>query len=365
MKLISGHAIRAALGLTFVFAALVAAGCGSDDDSNTSAAAAGEFAAVKSYLLDHSADLQQSTAKLKQQADEYYSLAEASGFDYQKMLDENRAQVSELVTGMQGTFRTANPQYEEAEGVVAGVPELADYDVILDAGSSAEDDPESAVPFNLKLPNGKVEKQPGNFFFLTETALWGTEPKFAAQDVKPDLNDDGKVAFGEALPEANHLKAAATDFNKYATELDDAAKQWTPSDEDVFTALVVMTPTMAEYFDAWKNSRFIAGDKADEASFVATSRLSDITDILSGLVLAYDNVEPKIAASDPAQAKQIGESLTGLRDYAADLRDREADGEKFTAEQADTLGAEAQTRAEEIAGQVTQAAAKLGVNIEN
>ena len=29
----------------------------------------------------------------------------------------------------------ANPDYEEMEGVVAGVPSLADYDVIIDAGS--------------------------------------------------------------------------------------------------------------------------------------------------------------------------------------------------------------------------------------
>ena len=37
------------------------------------------------------------------------------------------------------------------EGVVAGVPSLADYDVIIDAGSDASD-PESAVPFSRR-PN--------------------------------------------------------------------------------------------------------------------------------------------------------------------------------------------------------------------
>ena len=35
-------------------------------------------------------------------------------------------------------FRAANPSYEEMEGVVAGVPELADFDVIIDAGSDGE-----------------------------------------------------------------------------------------------------------------------------------------------------------------------------------------------------------------------------------
>ena len=41
----------------------------------------------------------------------------------------------------------ANPAYEEMEGVVAGVPELADFDVIIDAGADGSD-PENAVPFD-------------------------------------------------------------------------------------------------------------------------------------------------------------------------------------------------------------------------
>ena len=265
---------------------------------------------------------------------------------------------------MQANWRQANPQYEEAEGVVAGVPELADFDVILDAGSSAADDPESAVPFDLKRPDGKVEKRPGNFFYLTETALWGTEEKFAASGVRPDLDGDGRVEFGEALPEANHLVAASRDFAKYAKELDASSRKWTPNASDVFTALVVMTPTMSEYFGAWKNSRFVAGSDATEASFVGTSRLSDITDILSGLVRVYDNIEPMVADASGGQAAQTERSLTRLRDFAADLRDREAAGERFSAEQADALGSEAQARAEAIAGQVSQAAAKLNVEVE-
>ena len=63
-----------------------------------------------------------------------------------------------------------------------------------------------------------------------------------------------------------------------------------------------MTPTMSEYFSAWKNSRSIAGDKATEKAFVAASRLQDIADILGGLVLVYDNVKPAIAERRPAQA---------------------------------------------------------------
>jgi hypothetical protein len=225
------------------------------------------------------------------------------------------------------------------------------------------DDPENAVPFDLKRPDGKVERRPGNFFFLTETALWGTERRFAAPGVRPDLDGDGRVEYGEALPEANHLVAAAREFARTTRELEASARRWTPSASDVFTALVVMTPTMSEYFGAWKNSRFVAGAKATEASFVGTSRLSDITDILSGLERVYAGVRPMIARTSGAQAEQTGRSLSDLRDFAADLRDRERRGRRFSAEQADALGSEAQERAEAIAGQVSQAAAKLNVDV--
>ena len=125
-----------------------------------------------------------------------------------------------------------------------------------------------------------------------------------------------------------------------------------------------MTPTMSEYFEAWKNSRFVAGDKAEETAFVAASRLQDIADILGGLVLVYDNVEPTIAADNAEQAEQTATELKELEQFAADLRDEEAAGRKFTAGEADTLGSEAQDRAEAIAGQISQAAGRLGMTLE-
>ena len=79
----------------------------------------------------------------------------------------------------------------------------------------------------------------------------------------------------------------------------------------------------------------------------------------------YDNVQPAIAEADPAQAEQTGRELKGLRAFAADLREKEESGTRFGAEQADTLGAEAQSRAEAIAGQVSQAAAQLGIELES
>lgn len=356
-------ALVGALGL-----ALVA--CGEDDDSSsesentsTAAAAKADLGSIKDYLLDHTEQLSADTAAIRANAEEYYELAESADFEYGRMLEENREEVQRLVKEAQAGFTKANPSYEEMEGVVAGVPSLAEYDVIIDAGGDASD-PENAVPFDIETPAGRTFKQPGNFNFLIETTAFGTEPKFQAKGARADLDGNGKVDFGEALPDADFYVAAARDFEKTAKELDTAAREWEPTPGDALTSLVVMTPTMSEYFAAWKNSRFIAGEKATEKAFVAASRLQDIADILGGLVLVYDNVEPLVASADRQQATQIKQSLTALRDFAADLRRQEADGRKFSAEEADTLGSQAQERAEAIAGQITQAAAQLDIEIE-
>jgi hypothetical protein len=357
-----------------VLAALVAgaaavAGCGADEPERVEqpaprpAAAEPGLGAIKAYLLDHTRALAASTATLAEQGRAYHELAASVGFDYDRLLAERRPRTRALVRDMQATWQQANPQYEEMEGVVAGVPELSEFDTIIDAGADGSD-PENAVPFDVKLPGGRVLKQPGNFFFLTETSLFGTNPAFQAKGVRPDLDGDGRVAFGEALPDANVVLAVTRDFAAQARALDRAARAWRPTRRDAFQALVTMTPTMSEYFEQWKSSRFIAGSRAQEQSFAASSRLKDIEDILSGLVLIYDNVRPAVAQADPAQAAQTGRELRALRELAAKLRRREDAGTRFTPEQADTLGAEAQRRAEAIAGQVSQAAGQLGIQLE-
>ena len=145
----------------------------------------------------HRAAQRATTAKLREGAEAYYALAEAADFDYAALLEDKRAEVQAFVEQAQADFAAANPAYEEMEGVVAGVPSLADFDVIIDAGGDGCD-PENAVPFTLETPAGKTYKQPGNFNYLIETSAFGTEPKFAAKGVEPDLDGDGKVEFGEA-----------------------------------------------------------------------------------------------------------------------------------------------------------------------
>jgi hypothetical protein len=362
------HVTRGAVcaALVAVGCAMGVAACGDDDEPTETPAAerpADDLQPVKDFLLEHTERLSADATKLREQAEAYYALAEGADFDYAKLLEDKRADVKSFVDGAQKTFSSANPAYEEMEGVVAGVPSLADYDVIIDAGAD-KSDPENAAPITLKTPAGKTYDRPGNFNYLIETSAFGTEPKFAAKGVEPDLDGDGRVSFGESVPDADFYVTAAREFEKTAKELDSAAREWSPTPQDAFTALVVMTPTMSEYFDAWKNSRFVAGDKAQEKAFVAASRLQDIADILGGLQTVYAGVEPRIADDDAAQAKQTKQDLDELTAFAERLRDEEADGKKFSADQAETLGAEAQTRAEAIAGQVSQAAGRLDIQLE-
>lgn len=345
-------------------AAVLLAGCGSDDSSSGGDEPDAGLTAVKSYLTDHSADLVAQTSELKTAGNAYFDLAKANNFNYAKLLKQDGKAVNAALTDAKDAFIKANPAYEEMEGIVAGIPRTAQYDTDIDAGSDASD-PESAVSFNLTLPNGEVMKQPGNLFFLVETSLYGTNDELTVKGVKPDVNGDGKVEFGEGLPEANAFKAAVDELNKQATDLDQDAGEIVITPSDAFTAITVMTPTMSEYFEQWKLSSFVAGEgDQEEPGFVATSRLSDIADILTGIDFTYDEIEPLIAEENVDQAEQTAAELAELLATAEDLRDREAAGEKFTARQADQLGAELQARAERIAGQVTQAAKNLGIEIQ-
>lgn len=319
---------------------------------------------IKDYLLDKISALKASSGNLKSASDAYYELAKASNFDYAKLWASNPTETAKALTDAKSAWMAASPLYEQIEGIVAGVPSLSEYDVILDAGASGEDDPENAVPFDLTLPNGKVLPQPGNLFGVLETTLWGTNPEYVIANVDADLDANDVLDFGEALPDANVLKGAADLLDSYVSELESAAKAWEPTESDAFTALVVMVPTMSEYFESWKNSRFVAGDASTQSDFVAISRLSDIQDILSSLQIVYTEIKPLVTSLNADQSNQIENDLNSLKVFVADIYQQEQGGKQFTAEEADLLGAEAQNRATAIAGQISQVAAALNISIE-
>jgi hypothetical protein len=363
---------RALLSMLVVFGLLTA--CGGDDDAAPTAtpppaatpapaASPADLAAIKQYALTKAGEMQTGSSQLAGFAGDYYDRVAAAQFDYQAAFDVDPAAMRALLESARESWIAASTAYEQNEGIVAGVPALSYYDVWIDAGPSGEDDPTGALDWQLELPNGEVLDKPGNFFHnLTEPAIWGTDDAFVA--LRIDLDGDGQVELGEVLPEANRFKAASEGLDGATAEMTRAIQDWQPSLEDAFTALVVMIPTMNEYFEQWKNSVFVAGEEgAGEVAFVALSRLFDINGILSGLELAYDQLSPAVAAQDAALDGQIQQGFDDLVPYVGDLYAQEQAGTHFTPEQADLFGTEAQDRATRLTGFVTQAAALLNIQI--
>ncbi len=319
-----------------------------------------DLSGIKRYLTGKTSALQAATAELKTAGEQYYQLAAQSNFDYAALWQNHSAEAVTLIQTARAAWTKASPLYEQTEGIVAGTASLAQYDVILDAGTTGAESAADAAPYDLTLSDGRVLPRPGNLFGVNESTLWGTWPAFSAP-VAADFNRNGTIEFGEALPDANVLQAASATLDRYAGELNTAANAWTPTESDAFTALVIMIPTMSEYFESWKNSRFVAGAATTQRDFVVISRLADMGDILSSLQVIHDNLSPLIQRVNPAQDTDIGQGLAELKAFVADVYQQEQAGKVFTAEEAALLGAEAQNRASAVTGLVTQAAAQLDV----
>lgn len=321
-----------------------------------------DLSGIKEYLLGQTRALTAAAAELQASSDRYYALAKDANFDYEALWTNRRQDAIAAIEAARAAWMKASPIYEKMEGIVAGTSSLAQFDVDLDAGAAGDEDPNNAVSFDLTLPDGRTLPKPGNLFGVTESTLWGTEPAFAA-GVAADWSGNGAIEFGETLPDANVLKAGVDMLTQMANDLHTAAEEWTPTESDAFTALVVMVPTMSEYFASWRDSRFVLGDASTQRDFNVISRLADIQDILGGLEVVYAQVRPRVESVDRAQAEQIAAGLRDLKAFVADVYAQERNGKRFTPEEADTLGAEAQNRATAITGQISQIAGVLGVKI--
>ncbi len=330
-----------------------------------SASESAGFPGLQKRLTGQSKKLVVFTTEFKANATQYNKLAAATQYDYAELWATQATALKPLLAKMKRNWLAHNSDYERMEGIVAGTPSLVQYDVDIDAGTSFKEDPKGAVSFSLKAPNGKTFKQPGALYNITEAALWGEDPALTARNVKPDLDGDGKAGeFGEVLPDAGFLYAATREFDRQSRKLLASATAYKPNTADALNALVVMVPTMGEYFGDWKASRFVVGAKAKTTSFNVASRLNDIHDILGSLQIVYTDVRPKIASVDADQAAQTRKELDGLAAFIERIYQREKAGHRFTPQDADLLGKQAQDRAVKVSGQVSQAAAKLGIKVE-
>jgi hypothetical protein len=323
---------------------------------------AADLAPMKDYAIGNGSQMQTYTAALEEQAAAYYDIVSNTGFDYQAAWEADGERLAELVVAMRESWIQAHAYYELSEGIIAGVPSLAGYDAWIDAGPPAGESPDEAYVWTLALPDNDSLDSPGNLFHsLLEPALYGTNPDFVGAEA--DLDGDGEVEFTEALPEANLLYGSAQALNSATLEMNQAIAGWDPTLEDAFTALVVMTPTMSEYFEQWKLSSAVAGEATEEEAFVAASRLVDVSGILQSLDVTYECVSQMVKERDSELDAQIQAGYTGLMTYVDDLYQQEQDGTRFSAEEADLLGTEAQSRAQTLSALVAEAASEANVEL--
>lgn len=318
---------------------------------------------VKGYLLGQLATLQAGADDLAESAKAYYDLAAAAGFDYQALAAGQQAAVAEALRGARDGWLTASPAYESVEGIVAGVELMAQFDVDMDAGLSAEEGDEDLVSFDLTLPDGRVLVKPGNLFGVTESTLWATFDDFTT-GVAFDIDGDGAIGFGDSLPEANVLLAASEALAAMAADLTATAQTWEPTPADVFGALVGNVPTVSEVFVArWRESRFVLGSATTMRDFGVISSLQDLNQNIASWRELYREVSPLVAAADATADADILASLADLSAWADEIATAEAD-HTYTPEEADLIYDEGDRRATAITGAIAQAAALVGVEVE-
>lgn len=325
--------------------------------------------AVKAYALENAAQMQVATIALAELAQSYYDRVQQvrqthpDADPYERLWADHQEEIQELVVQARDLWLQASTYYELDEGIVAGVPSLAYYDVWIDAGPSAAEAADEALEWQLELPDGRVLDSPGNFFHnLLEPTLWGTNPAFTG--LRVDMDGDDAISVGEALPEATIFLGAAQGLNEATIEMQTAIEEWEPTLEDALTALVTMIPTMNEYFEQWKESVYVTGSDSAQESFIAVSRLLDIKGILAGLSFTYDNIAILVTTTDPQLDQQIRSDFDVLIAYVDDLYTQEQEGVQFSPEEADLFGTEAQDLATALAALVAQAASELDISID-
>jgi hypothetical protein len=337
--------------------------CGSQENSQTDKDKQAKLDNVKNYLLEQTGTLDTYSRQLKDAADSYYLLAKNDNFDYTKLVSLQHQQILVALQSARKAWMLASPNYERMEGIVAGVPSLSKYDNILDAGVSGREGGDDIAQVDLTLPTGKVLQKPGNLFGVLEGTLWGTEPTFTVANTFFDYDNNGKQDFGDILPSPDVLKSAADAMSSYVVELQVAAKQWQPTLTDAFSALIGNVPTVGDFFDSWKTSRFVAGNASTQRDFAVISRLSDIVGNITSWQTIYQGLSPLARTVDANQDTRITKGLTNLKTYVQNIEKKENNGHRFTPQEADLFSNEARQRATAITGDISQEAAKLHVKV--
>jgi hypothetical protein len=318
--------------------------------------AATDVTSVKTYLVDNVEKVKAASSDLVKNAETYQKIIQAHKGDYKTAYQKAQPEIQKLIQAMQDNYKAIDSfGYETVEAIVAGVESMAHYDIYLDAGVPKSEGPDDVAPVTLKLSNGKVIDQEGALFtYLIEPALWGGDARWI---VPVDLNNDGKLAPRESLPQIELLISASKDADEKIGNLLRDARAWQPTQEDCFGALIVMTPTLSDYFEDWKQSRY---SKENSGRFSAVSRLSDMHGIMKSCSVLYDAVNINVALEDKALAKAIEAGFDNILDFINQLQERENQG-KINAAEIDELANQAKEKTDKLLPQIEQGAALLNL----
>jgi len=309
----------------------------------------GSVADVKSYLVETVGKMKAASEDLIKASGEYAAIATQHGGDLEAAYKADAAKIDALVKRMQEDYKAIDSfGYETVEGIVAGVDSLADYDIYLDAGVPSSEGPDDVAQVILDLGNGtKIDRQGALFTYIIEPALWGGDARWS------------KAVGNKKLPLPEILTAAAADADKKIGDLLKDSKAWKVSVEDCFGAMVLMTPTLSDYFEDWKEASFA---KEKSGRFQAVSRISDMRGIMSSCAVMYKAVKSAVDAKDKALAKSVDTGFEGILSFIDLLEKREAQGVIKEAE-VDELAVQAKDKTDKLVPQIEQSAAVAGIKI--
>lgn len=309
-----------------------------------------DAAGVKNYLVTTVTFMNGAAQEFVKNSDAYAKLVAESGGDYAKVYADHKADATALVDKMRENYKTMDSfGYETIEGIVAGVETLSKFDVDMDAGVPATEGPDDVAQITLKLSNGEtIDKQGSLFTYIIEPALWGGDKRW----VSPvDLDGNGKLENRESLPKAEVLTAAAAVAQERIGKLLTDCQAWQPTKADFFGAMTLMTPTLSEYFEDWKESRFAA---EQSGHFYAVSRISDMRGIMQSCAIMFKAVAGEVEGKDKALATSVATGFDDIFSFLDKIAVREKAGDLTLAE-IDEMATQAKDRTDKLVPQIEQA----------
>ncbi len=313
---------------------------------------------VKTYLMTIVEQTNVASADLKKAATEYESLVTANGNSPVAAAKAKPQEMAELIKRMRDAYQRIDSfGYEYIEGIVAGVPVLMKYDIELDAGvprakASMQD---NIAPVVIHAGDLTIDHEGSLNNYLIEPTVFGTNDRFI--DGTATLPGFDKPV---GLPKVRLIVALADYSVEAYGRLRTEAKAWQPTEKDCFHVVANMTPTLADYFEDWKETR--KNGSAEGGRFVAVSRLSDMRGIMSSTRLAWMAVAGDVGKKDAALSAKVTLGYDQILDFIDTIESRE-NKKPLKLETIDALGSQAKEKADSVAVEGVAAAALLGIDV--